>query len=591
MLRTHTCGELTSKHINTAVTLCGWAHRIRDIGHLAFIQLRDRYGLTQCVFDAAKQPKELHDIIKGLHKESCLAVSGKIIARSDKDKNAALATGEIELEIERIEILNNSLPLPFEVDSDEDVKEETRFKYRFIDLRRAKLRDNIITRHEVIQTVRSVFAGERFLEVHTPLFIRSTPEGARDFVVPSRILPGKFYALPQSPQLYKQMLMISGFDRYFQFAHCFRDEDLRADRGPVHTQIDLEMTFVEEDDVFEVIEKMMAAIFRDIKGTELKTPFPRMSYNDAMSKYGSDKPDLRFGLELQEISSLVQGVDFAAFKDVLAQKNGAVLALCVPGGGQFSRKQLDELTDVARKYHLKGLMSAKVTATGLETGIAKYLPADVQAKLCATLSAKDSDLLLFVADQKTRAQKGLGQVRLFIGRSQGMCDPNVFHFTWVNDFPLFEQDETTGQWMAMHHLFTMPHKRYLDTLEQDPGAVLGHLYDLVVNGVELSSGSIRIHKPELQKRIMNIVNMSDEEADGKFGFLFNALKYGAPPHGGAALGLDRLVAILCGEESIKEVIAFPHNSRGEYLLDGSPAKIDPHQLQELKLATLVSEEI
>lgn len=581
MLRSHTCGEVRARDNGRKVTLCGWVDRFRDIGQIYFLTLRDRYGVTQCVYELGTGDDQIMTALRKLHFETCIQVTGEIRLRRDKDINHEQSTGEVELNIESIKVLNQApQELPFQVRDDQNVSSDMRLKYRYLDLRRPHMQRNLRIRHEIVQTVRDVFNSLGFLEIETPLLIRSTPEGSRDFVVPSRVHPGTFYALPQSPQLYKQMLMISGCDRYYQFAQAFRDEDLRADRVPVHTQIDMEMTFVEEKDVFSVVETYFAAVFKKIKSIDIPTPFPVVPYSEVMEKYGIDKPDCRFGLELSTVTDWAKSIGFAAFDEA-----PVVRALAVNQGSEFSRKEIDELTELAKKYGAKGLAWAKWNGTEFSGGISKFL--NPQAKLVVDkLKLGSNDIVFFVADRYEKACAALAQIRLFSGKKFNLIDKTKFNFLWVNKFPLFEWNEDRNAYDAMHHLFTHPLIEDMKWLDADPGKVRGQLYDLVLNGVELLSGSIRINNPELQRKVLKIVQMPEEEAESKFGFLMRAFDFGAPPHGGCAVGLDRLTAILCDEDSIREVIAFPCNNTGIFPLDGSPAPIDQKQLDELKLRHL-----
>ncbi len=584
MLRSHTCGELDLSHKNSNVELCGWVDQHRDIGQLFFLSLRDRYGATQCVFETSDENSKTLIDLKKLSYEDCLKVCGRVRERSEKDKKANMATGMVELVIESFEVLNPSKVLPFQVRDDISVSDDLRFKHRYIDLRRPKMQKNLQIRHQVIQATRSALNELNFLEVETPLFIRSTPEGARDFVVPSRTNPGKFYALPQSPQLYKQMLMISGCDRYFQFAPAFRDEDLRADRVPVHTQIDMEMSFVEEKDVYHAVESYMGRVFKEVKGIELNTPFHIMPYKEAMERFGIDKPDTRFGYELKTVTELAQTLDFGVF-----QNAECVRCLVVPEGDKFSRKDIDAYTKKAGVYGAKGLAWSRLKDGKFSGGVAKFLNAK-PADFIETLGLDNDFLVMFVADSYNTCCAALAHIRLDIGQKLGAIDEYKFNFLWVNEFPLFEWDEDRQAYNAMHHLFTQPMDEDMKYLDSDPSKVRGKLYDLVLNGVELCSGSIRINRPEIQKTVLDIVKMPREEAESKFGFLLEAFEYGAPPHGGSAVGLDRLVAILCGESSIREVIAYPCNNNGVFPLDGSPASVDLPQLEELGLAIVEKRE-
>ena len=576
--RTVTCGELRAADEGRRVVLNGWVHRNRDHGGVHFINLRDRYGITQVVIDEGA-PEELERTAAELKFEYVVAVEGTVRARPAEMVNDEMSTGAIEVAAEAIHVLTPSETLPFMVDERSDAREELRLKYRYLDLRSFGMQRRIKLRHDVTFRVREYLHGQDFYEIETPTMIRSTPEGARDFLVPSRIRPGAFYALPQSPQLYKQILMVSGFDRYFQIAHCFRDEDARGDRQPEHTQIDIEMSFVGKDDVFALVEGMFSHVFAHTMDRTLETPFPRLSYDEAMNRYGSDKPDLRFDLQLHDFAPFVPGSEFKVFKSVL-ESGGAVKALVVPGAADYSRKQINELEEVAKTYGAKGLAWMKVTADGLDGGVAKFFSSNAD-EIRSALDAKEGDLLLFVADGWKTACTALGSVRQRLGRDLELFDPKEFRFAWIVDFPLFEWDEEHEKWEASHHMFSMPQEQYLETMEDDPGAVKGDLYDLVCNGVELASGSIRIHDPAIQRRIFNIVGFPEEEAERRFGFLLEAFKYGAPPHGGIAPGLDRLVMLMAGESTIREVIAFPKNTAGVCPMDESPAAVDEAQLEEL----------
>ena len=584
MLRTHTAGELTKKNEGENVRLCGWVDHLRDIGQLVFITLRDRYGVTQCVYETADANSPLLKELKSLANEYCVQIHGKVRMRSEKDRKTDYATGEIELVIDNLTILNKSKELPFQVRDEVTASDDLRLKYRYLDLRRPKMQKNLLIRHQVIQATRDSLSAMGFLEIETPILVRSTPEGARDFVVPSRTHPGKFYALPQSPQLYKQMLMISGCDRYFQFAQAFRDEDLRADRVPVHTQIDMEMTFVEEGDVFNAVETYMTNIFDKVKNIKLNAPFRIMSYTEAMERFGCDKPDLRFGLELSTITELAKSTDFAVFKSA-----ECVRCIVIPNSEAISRKDIEgELTSAAKIYGAKGLAWTKISGGKISGGVGKFLE-PIEKDLIKLVNATEDSLVLFVADSYSVCCAALSAVRLKLGAKLQLIDHSRFEFIWVNDFPLFEWDEERKAFNAMHHLFTMPKKEDLKYLDSDPARVKGQLYDLVLNGVELLSGSIRINQPDIQRKVIEIIGMPESEALSKFGFLLESFSYGAPPHGGSAVGLDRLVAILCGESAIREVIAYPCNNTGVFPLDGSPQPLNPIQLKELKLRVDVKE--
>jgi len=580
--RTNTCGELRAADIGKSVVLNGWVHRKRDHGGITFINIRDRYGVTQVVVDA-DSPRELLDIAADLKMEYCLSIRGTVRPRPDMMVNPSMPTGEIEVKAERIQILSRCAPLPFMIDESTDAKEDMRLTYRYLDLRSFSMQKKIRLRHEAAFAVREYLVGKGFYEIETPTFIRSTPEGARDYLVPSRLYPGKFYALPQSPQLYKQILMVSGFDKYFQLARCYRDEDSRGDRQPEFTQIDIEMSFVTREDVLTLVEGLMGHVFKKTLGVQLPAQFVRIPYDEALDRFGTDKPDLRFGMELQDFAPFVdEHCSFQAFHEVVT-KGGTVKALVVPGKADYSRKQIEELEAKAKVYKAHGLAWMKVSPAGvLEGGASKFF--SDHARIIQDLGAKPGDLILLVADEKKKiACTALGAVRTQLGKDIGLCDPAVFAFAWIVDFPLFEYNEEEQRWEAAHHMFTMPQAQYHDSLETDPGAVKGDLYDLVLNGYEIASGSIRIHDPELQKRIFRIVGMTDEEAQRKFGFLLEAFKYGPPPHGGIAPGFDRLVMLMAGETSIKEVIAFPKNSFAVSPMDQCPNEVDERQLKELHI--------
>jgi aspartyl-tRNA synthetase len=584
MKRTVTCGELRHEDADREVVLNGWVHRSRDHGGVHFINIRDRYGITQVVVDE-DSAAELRNTAAELKHEYCIAVRGTVRARPDDMVNAEMPTGGIEVRAQEIRVLSGCRTLPFMIDEASEARDELRQKYRYLDLRSFSMQRKMRLRHDVAFRVREYLYSQDFYEIETPTLIKSTPEGARDFLVPSRLHQGSFYALPQSPQLFKQIIMVSGFDRYFQLAHCFRDEDARGDRQPEHTQIDMEMSFVSKDDVFAVVEGMLAHVFEHTLEVRLETPFRRLSYAEAMNRYGTDKPDLRFDLELQEFSARAADSDFKVFKSVVAD-GGVVKVLVADGCGEFSRKQIEELEGAATTYGAKGLAWTRVTETegvvAFDGGVGKFFTADAPA-IAGELGAKPGDLLLFVADSWKTACTALGAVRSRLGRVRELADPAIFSFAWIVDFPLFEWNDEEGAWEPAHHMFTMPQEQFLETLEDDPGAVLGDLYDLVCNGLELASGSIRIHDPALQERIFSIVGFSKEEAKRRFGFLLEAFEYGPPPHGGIAPGLDRLVMLMAGENTIREVIAFPKNSVGISPMDDSPSEVDPKQLDELGL--------
>ena len=578
--RTHTCGELRASHAGSRVVLTGWVHRVRDHGGMVFVDLRDRFGLTQVVF-RPELSAELNALARELRSEYVLAVEGGVEPRPAAMVNPGLATGEIEVQATAMAVLNVSETPPFSIEEETDVNEDLRLKYRYLDLRRHDLANIIALRHRAVSAVREYLNSQNFLEIETPMLVKPTPEGARDFIVPSRLHPGKFYALPQSPQLYKQILMVSGMDRYYQIARCLRDENLRADRQPEHTQIDLEMSFVGEEDVFRVIEGMMAHVWKQTLGITIPTPFPRLTYADAMDRFGTDKPDLRFGLELKDISEVAARSEMRAFREAV-EKKGRGKALVVPGGAGRTRKEIDGWEVLAKEFGAKGLGWARVTPSGWDGGVTKFFPPDLQKEAAAAAGAKEGDLLLIVGGSMPNAARSLGALRNVLGRELNL-PKDQFHFTWVREFPMFEWDEDHKTWAAMHHMFTMPLEEDLEKLESDPGSVRGQLYDLVCNGTEMASGSIRIHRRDIQSRVMKVVGIGMEEAERKFGFLLEAFQYGAPPHGGIAPGVDRLVMLLAGRDSIRDTIAFPKTTSMACPMDGSPAEVDPQDLKDLKI--------
>jgi len=580
MKRTVDCGSLRKTDAGRVVTLNGWVHRKRNHGGIFFINMRDRYGITQVTIDTEKNT-ELAEICNELRNEYCIAAEGLVCSRPDDMVNPSMETGEIEITASKLVILNKAEVLPFQIEEESKANEELRLKYRYLDLRSAAMQNRIRLRSEVTFAIREWMTSNGFYEIETPTFIKSTPEGARDYLVPSRLYPGKFYALPQSPQLYKQILMVAGFDKYFQIARCYRDEDSRGDRQPEFTQIDIEMSFVGRDDILRMTEELMRHVFKKTLNTELPQKFRRLTYEDAMEQYGSDKPDLRFGMELQDFSPYVTAGGFQAFKDALSC-GGAVKALVVKGQAGYSRKQIEELEAHAKIYKARGMAWMKAAAgNALEGGIAKFF-ADNSAEIINGLGVQEGDLVLLIADGKRSiANIALGAVRSKLGHDLGLCETGRFEFAWIVDFPMFEYNEDLQKWEAAHHMFTWPQEKYHATMESDPGPVKGDLYDLVLNGYELASGSIRIHDPEMQKRVFNIVGFDSAEAEKKFGFLTEAFKYGAPPHGGIAPGLDRLVMLMAGLTSIKDVIAFPKNSFTVSPMDDSPSEVDQKQLDEL----------
>ena len=583
--RTATCGELTKHDSAKRVTLNGWVFRSRNHGGIIFINLRDRYGVTQVVVDD-DAADELKAVAAQIKNEYCIAVEGTVRMRPDSMKNPEMATGDIEVKAERLEILSESDVLPFQIEERTNANEDLRLKYRYLDLRSQAMQEHIILRSKVSFLVREFLTSRGFLEIETPTFIKSTPEGARDYLVPARLHPGKFYALPQSPQLYKQILMVAGFDKYFQIARCYRDEDARGDRQPEFTQIDIEMSFVSREDVLNITEEMMRHIFKHSLNVELEQHFERISYDDAISLYGTDKPDLRFDMKMQDASFMSSLADFAAFKTV-TDAGGIIKALVVNGQAEnYSRKKIEELESTAKIFKAQGLAWMKVENNQFQGGIAKFF-AGKEADIASKLNFENGDLLLFVADKNPKVVcASLGAVRSKLGKDLNLTKPDEFKFAWIVDFPLFEWNEDEQKWEAAHHMFSAPQEKYLPTLESDPASVKGDLYDLVLNGYELASGSIRIHNAELQKRIFKIVGFNEAEAETKFGFLTQAFKFGPPPHGGIAPGLDRLLMLMAGEASIKEVIAFPKNTFAYSPLDESPSEVDQKQLDELHLKTV-----
>lgn len=578
MFRSHTNGELSLKNLNEEVTLSGWVQTIRDKGFMIWIDLRDRYGITQLVFDQDRSTAELMENAKKLGREFVIQVSGKVIERVSKNPN--IPTGEIEILVEKLTVLNESQVPPFTIEDETDGGEELRMKYRYLDIRRAPVRDKLIFRHKMAQKVRNYLSDEGFIEVETPVLIKSTPEGARDFVVPSRMNPGQFYALPQSPQTFKQLLMVGGMDKYFQIVKCFRDEDLRADRQPEFTQIDCEMAFVEQEDVMNVFEGMTKTLIKDITGQEFGT-FPRMTFADAMQKYGNDKPDIRFGMEFVELNDLVKGKDFKIFDEA-----ELVVGINVEGCADYTRKQIDELVDWVKRPQIgaSGMVWAKFQNDGVKTSsVNKFYNEEDLAKIIEKFGAKEGDLMLILSGNEHKVRTQLSALRMELGNRLGLRKGNVFAPLWVVDFPLLEFDEESGRYHAMHHPFTSPKPEDLHLLETDPGKARANAYDMVLNGNEIGGGSIRIFDKELQSRMFDLLGFSKEEAEAQFGFLMNAFKYGAPPHGGLAFGFDRLVAILDGNEVIRDYIAFPKNNSGRDVMIDAPSSIADEQLDELEL--------
>lgn len=577
MYRTHTCGELRIANINSNVTLAGWVQRIRDFGGMSFIDLRDRYGITQLVIDENTN-QSVVDQISQLGREFVIQVKGAVRERSSK--NANIATGEIEIAVDEINILNPSLVPPFTIQDDTDGGDDLRMKYRYLDLRRNAVKQNIELRHKMAQEVRRYFDEQGFLEIETPVLMKSTPEGARDFVVPSRTNPGMFYALPQSPQTFKQILMVAGYDRYFQIVKCFRDEDLRADRQPEFTQIDCEMSFVEQEDILNTFEGMLRHLFKKIKGVEFDQPFLRMSFEDAMNNYGNDKPDLRFDMKIQELTGKLQGKGFGVF-DQAAYIGG----ICASGAGDYTRKQIDELTEWVKRPQIgaKGLIYIRFGNDGIKSSIDKFYNAEELSEIGKLFGAKTGDMIFILSGEKKKTLGQLSELRLEMGNRLGLRDKNRFVPLWVVDFPLFEWDEDTQRFYAMHHPFTSPKPEDIEFFESDPGSVRANAYDCVVNGVELGGGSIRIHDQQLQQQMFKVLGFTKEQADYQFGFIMNAFTYGAPPHGGIAFGFDRLVSMFAGLDSIRDVIAFPKNNSGRDVMIDSPSTISKEQLEELQI--------
>ena len=587
--RTHMCTELSARNIGEKVTVMGWVQRSRNLGGVIFVSLRDRTGLLQVTFNS-EQNEELFKKAETLKSEYVIAVIGTVAGRTPENINPKMKTGEIEVIGEELRILNSSETPPIYIEENLDANEAVRLKYRYLDLRRPDMQRNILLRHRVAKIARDYFDEQGFIEVETPMLTKSTPEGARDYLVPSRVHPGKFYALPQSPQLFKQLLMVSGFDRYFQIAKCFRDEDLRADRQPEFTQIDIEMSFVNIDDVLEVNEGFIKRVFKQALGVDIETPFVRMSYKEAMERYGSDKPDIRFGLELVNLSDIVENCGFKVFTDAV-KSGGSVRAINAKGcGAKFSRREIDSLVEVVKTYKAKGMAWIAVEENGLKSSITKFLSEEEIKAILERMEAEPGDLICFVADKNDIVCTSLGQLRLEIARRLNLLDNKVFKFLWVTEFPLFEYDEEEKRWVAMHHPFTSPMDEDIPKLDTNPGEVRAKAYDMILNGVELGGGSIRIHSQELQSKMFSLIGFTKEQAWERFGFLLEAFKYGTPPHGGMAYGLDRLIMLMAGASSIRDVIAFPKVQNASCLMTNAPDYVDEKQLQELHIKTEVGDQ-
>lgn len=580
--RTHTCGELTSSNEGEEVVLNGWISTRRDLGGLIFIDLRDRYGITQIVFDETN--KELHEMAEDLRSEYVIGVKGKVIERDEETVNPEMSTGQIEVEVTDLIVYSEAETPPFEIKDGIPTNEEVRLRYRYLDIRRQEIQKNLLLRSEVAHSVRNFYHDKKFSEVETPVLMRSTPEGARDYLVPSRVNAGRFFALPQSPQTYKQLLMVSGMDRYFQIVKCFRDEDLRADRQPEFTQIDVEMSFVDEENIFEVHEELMAELWKEHLDVEIETPFERMPYEEALHKYGSDKPDLRFGLEINDISDDVKDCEFKIFRSIV-EKGGHVVSVTVPGEGSMGRGALDRLTErVQSQTGAAGMVFMKLQDGEINCSVGKFLDDETMKNMAETSGAKDGDLVLILAGPSPEVFKQMGTLRLMVAKDFDLIQTDQTKFLWVTDFPLLEWSKEDLRYHSLHHPFTAPKPEDIPLLDEEPEKVKSRAYDLVLNGNELGGGSIRIHDSELQQKVFNVLGIEDEEAEEKFGFLMDAFKYGAPPHGGIAFGLDRMIMLMAGAQSLRDVIAFPKNQKAQSLMDNSPGEVDEKQLRELHIS-------
>jgi aspartyl-tRNA synthetase len=581
--RTHYCSHVSEEDLGKEVTVLGWVHRRRDHGGVVFVDLRDRSGLVQAVFNPQESPAA-HEKADTLRSEYVIGVTGLVRRRPEGMQNPKMKTGTIEVMASSLSIFNKCRMLPFNLDEEQEVDEALRLRYRYLDLRKTTLQTNLLMRHRAAKLTRDYFDERGFLEIETPFLTRSTPEGARDYLVPSRVNPGSFYALPQSPQLFKQLLMIGGMDRYFQIARCFRDEDLRADRQPEFTQVDVEMSFITEEEILEIMEGWIAALFRELRGQELSLPFPRMSYEEAMESYGADNPDTRFGMKLRDITETVQESTLQIFKQVVGE-GGVIKAFRFPGGAKLSRREVENLDGLAKDWGAGGLIWGKVSEKGFQSPVAKFMSEEIIENLVQRMEAEPGDLLLIMAGAREQVNMLLGRLRLEVARQAGLMNPEECSFAWVLDFPLFERDGE-GRIASKHHPFTAPRQEDLDLLETDPEKCRSQAYDLVMNGTEIGGGSIRIHREDIQNRVFSVLGVSQEEAKEKFGFLLEALSLGTPPHGGIAFGLDRLAMLLAGAASLRDVIAFPKTQKAACLMTRSPAPVDPEQLKELHIRTV-----
>jgi aspartyl-tRNA synthetase len=582
--RTHTLGELRKTHLGESVNLNGWVNTVRLHGQVVFVDLRDRYGKTQIVFDAESFSSDF-EAVKKLSMEDVLSVQGKVMDRAESAINPNMETGEIEVAVSDYIMLNEAAPLPFILSDRDSAEENLRLKYRYLELRMEELQRNMLIRHDTYQAVRGYLAGQDFVEIETPVLMKSTPEGARDYLVPSRIHQGKFYALPQSPQIYKQILMIANYDRYFQIVKCFRDEDLRADRQPEFTQIDIEMSFIDEEDIFAHMEGLTCSVFKSVRDVELPTSFPRLTWAEAMETYGSDKPDLRYDMQLLDVKEFTDASDFNAFKS--AEK---VKGIVVEGGAKYSRKNIDELTDFVKKYKAKGLAWMKGENGAFTGGISKFFSDELQKTICEKCNVKDGDIIFMIGDDSAVTLNALGQLRVEIAKREALTDKDDFKPVWITEFPMFDYDKDADRFIAKHHPFTAPREEDITMLETDPSNALSRGYDLTLNGYEIAGGSIRIHSPKIQEKVFSLLGLSREEAMEKFGFLVEALTYGAPPHGGIAFGFDRLVMLLAGTDNIRDVIAFPKTTSATSLMDESPSNVSTDQLDDLGIQIKESEE-